>query len=301
MWKRKELKNKAKKVVKNNYWTAIVVCFLIALLTGEFGTSIIGIWQWEDSVDPNYILSQESIILNEETVKEEIEEMEEEKSSLSDTQLMLLKIVEANINNLIKSEKYIFRIWDAIELFGIKQTSLGVGLILIAIIAIVYIILLAEPLTVACKRYFIEARENNNTKIGVMKETFKKGNWKNIVKIMLIKNLYNILWCFTIIGGVIKFYEYKMIPYILADNPNIDKKEVFKLSKEMMRHNKWKTFILDLSFILWGILSLFTFGFLNILYVNPYRAATITELYITLKNKAIEDEFEYSSKLIKEE
>ena len=38
MWERKDLKSRAKKVVKKNYWTAIVVCFLIALLTGEFGT-----------------------------------------------------------------------------------------------------------------------------------------------------------------------------------------------------------------------------------------------------------------------
>ena len=39
MWKRKELKSRARQVVKKNYWTAIVICFLIALLTGEFGTS----------------------------------------------------------------------------------------------------------------------------------------------------------------------------------------------------------------------------------------------------------------------
>ena len=43
MWSRKELKDKAKKVVQKNYWTAIVVCFLIALFTGEFGTSITGV------------------------------------------------------------------------------------------------------------------------------------------------------------------------------------------------------------------------------------------------------------------
>ena len=56
MWERKELKNKAKKVVSKNYWTTVIVCFLIALLTGEFGTSILGVWQSEDSMDPNYIL-----------------------------------------------------------------------------------------------------------------------------------------------------------------------------------------------------------------------------------------------------
>ena len=70
MWKRKELKNKAKKVVKNNYWTAIIVCFLIALLTGEFGTSIVGILQSEDSMDPNYVYHNEFIINSDKTDNE---------------------------------------------------------------------------------------------------------------------------------------------------------------------------------------------------------------------------------------
>ena len=38
-----------------------------------------------------------------------------------------------------------------------------------------------------------------------------------------------------------------MIPYILAENPKIQRKKAFKLSKKMMKGNKWKTFILDLS------------------------------------------------------
>ena len=54
MWKRSELKAKARNVVKKNYWTAIIVCFLVAILTGEFGTSVIEIRQSEDSMDPNY-------------------------------------------------------------------------------------------------------------------------------------------------------------------------------------------------------------------------------------------------------
>ena len=296
MWKIKELKSKARKVVKNNYWTAMVVCFLLALFTSEFGTSIILIWQGEDTIDPNYVVRQENIVENNEVSEEKTQEIqerekkiEEKKSLLSTTELGILKLVEANINNIIKSEKYIFRVWDAIELFQLRQTGLGVGLIIIAIIAIVYIVLIAEPLRVAGRKYFIEASKENNTKMGVMKEVFKKGNWKNITLMMLAQNIYNILWALTIIGGIIKLYEYRMIPYILADNPKIERKEVFRISKEMMKNNKWKTFILDVSFILWHILSLLTLGFLNILYVNPYRAATVTELYLNLKNKKIEE------------
>lgn len=306
MWKRKDLKNKARKVVKKNYWTAIVVCFLLALFTSEFGTSIVGIWQGEDTIDPNYVVKQENIIENNEKAEEKLDEIEkqeekieEKKSLLGEVELRILRLIELNVNNLIKSEKYIFRVWDAIELFGISETGLGVGVILIALIAVAYIVLIAEPLRVAGKKYFLEAREEENAKMGVMKEIFRKGNWKNITMTMLIKNIYNLLWFLTIIGGFIKAYEYRMIPYILADNPEIERKEAFRLSKEMMKHNKWRTFILDLTFILWNILSLATFGFLNILYVNPYKAATSVELYVILKNKNIE-EIEYNKKVNKQ-
>ena len=295
MWKRRDLKAKARKVVKNNYWTALIVCFLLALFTSEFGTSIILIWQGEDSVDPNYIVKQENIVGNNEKAEEELseikekeEEFQEKRSGLNQVQLGIIEIIKANVNNLFKSEKYIFRIWDAIKSFGIHETGLGVGLILISIIALIYIILIADPLRVAGRKYFILARKEENTKMGVMKEIFKKGNWKNVTYIMFFKNLYNLLWFLTIIGGVIKFYEYRMIPFILADNPKVSKKEAFELSRKMMKGNKWKTFVIDISFILWYILSIFTFGLLNILYVNIYKASTETELYNTLKDNNVE-------------
>lgn len=295
MWKRRDLKDKARKVVKNNYWTALIVCFLLALFTSEFGTSIILIWQGEDSVDPNYIVKQENIVSDNEKAEEELseikekeEEFQEKRSGLNQVQLGIIEIIKANVNNLFKSEKYIFRIWDAIKSFGIHETGLGVGLILISIIALIYIILIAEPLRVAGRKFFILASKEQNTKMGVMKEIFKKGNWKNVTYIMFFKNLYNLLWFLTIIGGVIKFYEYRMIPFILADNPKVSKKEAFELSRKMMKGNKWKTFVIDISFILWYILSIFTFGLLNILYVNIYKASTETELYNTLKDNNVE-------------
>ena len=189
---------------------------------------------------------------------------------------------------MTKSQKYIFKLWDAIRLFMSNQIVLGVGLTLISIIAMLYLILLAEPLIVAERKYFIEAKKNEDTKMGVMKEIFKKGNWSNVALIMLIKNIYNTLWFLTIIGGFIKMYEYRMIPYLLAENPKMDRKEAFKKSKEMMKGNKWRAFILDISFILWEILSVLTYGLLNIFYVNPYRVATSVELYEKIKqNKKI--------------
>lgn len=290
MWKRKELKNKAKEDVKKNYWTAILVCFLLALLTSEFGTSIIGVWQEDDSMDPTYIIKNENIIMNDqinneqlEEAKEKSEEIEERKANLSDIQIKVWEAIENTANSAVKSYKYIFKVWDSIASFNLNQIGLGIGLSLAAVIALIFTILIAEPLIVAGRRYFIKATEEENAKMNEMGEVFKKGCWINVTITMLLKNIYNLLWYLTIIGGFIKTYEYKMIPYILAENPTVNRKEAFKLSKEMMRGNKWKTFVLDLSFILWNMLSVITFGLLNILYVNPYKSMTFAELYKELK------------------
>lgn len=286
MWKRKDLKDRAKKVVRKNYWTAIVVCFLIALLTGEFGTSIVGIWNSEDSMDPNYIINHEVDKTDlPENETQTFLSKENRQETLNEMQIKVLEAIEANLNSVTKSQKYIFKIWDAVTSFQIDQIQLGILLCIGAILAYAFTVFIADPLIVGGKKYFLEARKGSNTKIGVIVEVFKKEHWLNVAIIMFLRNLYNALWYLTIIGGVIKTYEYRMIPYILAENPQIKRKEAFKLSKQMMKGNKWKTFILDMSFLGWNFLSVLTFGLLSILYVNPYNAATIAELYIVLKEK----------------
>ena len=287
MWNRKELKARAKEVVKRNYWTAVVTCFLVALLTGEFGTSII--IKQDESLRPNFFINHQNIIEN-------IEIEENIKETLNDTQINIIKAIEANLNSATKSQKYIFKIWDAINSFQINRTAIGTILIIGAILAFLFIVFIADPLIVGGKRYFLKAR-NNNAKIGEIKVIFQKGNLLNIAITMFLRNIYNALWYLTIIGGVIKTYEYRMIPYILAENPRIKRKEAFELSKQMMKGNKWKTFILDMSFFGWNFLSVLTLGILSIFYVNPYNAATIAELYATLKTKAIDQKYKYYESL----
>ena len=253
MWKRKDLKNKAKVTIKKNYWTAVVICFLVTILTGEFGNSITGIWQNEDSILPNYVLTENNLLMKEKVDQSQLvraqeinDKIENIKSSLNDGQLKALNAINANLNSLTKPEKYVYRIWDAIELFYVNQSLLGVVYVIAAIIAMLYAILIAEPLIVAERRFFIVARKQENTRLGEIKEVFRRKSWSNVAKIMLLKTIYNVLWFLTIVGGFIKIYEYRMIPYLLAEIPKIDKKEAFKKSKEMMKGNKWKEFILDL-------------------------------------------------------
>lgn len=151
---------------------------------------------------------------------------------------------------------------------------------------------MADPLIVGGKKYFLAVRKDSNARVGIIKEIFQKDYWFNIAIIMFLRNIYTALWYLTIVGGIIKTYEYRMIPYILAENPTIKRKEAFELSKQMMKGNKWETFILDLSFFGWNFLSVLTFGILSILYVNPYNATTMAELFVVLKTQVIAEKDE---------
>ena len=85
------------------------------------------------------------------------------------------------------------------------------------------------------------------------------------------------------IPGIVKSYEYRMVPFLLSENPNMTKDEALKASSRMMKGNKWRAFVLDLSFLGWHILSAFTFGMLEIFYVAPYVNGTNAALYEALK------------------
>ena len=103
---------------------------------------------------------------------------------------------------------------------------------------------------------------------------------------MFFRGLYTFLWSLLfIIPGIIKSYEYRMIPYLLAENPEMDMEEAFSLTRQMMTGDKANTFILDLSFIGWNLLSALTLGILSIFYVNPYQHLTNAQLYEVLLQK----------------
>ncbi|HHU13071.1 MAG TPA: DUF975 family protein [Clostridiaceae bacterium] len=98
----------------------------------------------------------------------------------------------------------------------------------------------------------------------------------------------------TLIFGVIsliKMYSYRMVPYILADNPHHGALRTLRLSKRMTRGHKGGMFFLDLSFIGWLILTLiccFGLPFAFWLLVGPYYRATQAELYGAVRTDAVE-------------
>jgi hypothetical protein len=162
--------------------------------------------------------------------------------------------------------------------FGVVLIVLLVIVVIASIIGVVLSVFLCNPLEVGTSRFFFK---NLNQPAQINEVVFAFDNsYKNVIKIMFFRNLYIFGWSLLfVIPGIVKSYEYLLVPYLLAENPNLTKDEAFRLSKEMMMGHKWDTFVLGLSFIGWDILSGFTFGILSIFYVQPYKSLTFAALY----------------------
>ena len=152
-----------------------------------------------------------------------------------------------------------------------------------SILGIFYTIFIGNVIVVGNNRYFIK-NHDENPDLGEIFSGFK-GNYLNVVKIMFLMDLKTLLWLFLfIVPGVIKAYEYSMIPYLLAENPNLSASEAFSLSKQMTTGQKADLFVLDLSFLGWIILGALCCG-IGLLFVQPYPEATKAEVYLILKQK----------------
>lgn len=161
--------------------------------------------------------------------------------------------------------------------------------ILVCIFSIAFMIVFVinifakNPLLLGSDRFFLV----NTRKPATIKEiiySFTSGRYFTIVGTMFLKELFITLWTMLlIVPGIIKAYEYRMVDYILADEPELGVMDTLRRSKEMMQGQKWNAFVLDLSFIGWQFLDAITLGIVGIFYVNPYVQATNAELYLTLK------------------
>lgn len=141
-----------------------------------------------------------------------------------------------------------------------------------------------EVLGVGMRRFFIENRDYN-APASKLFFGFNCGHYGNVVLTMFLVNIKTFLWSLLLfIPGIIKSYEYKMVPYILAEQPDINQSQAFAISRDMMMGNKSDAFILDLSFIGWNLLSGITCGLVGIFWSGPYELATGAELYATLRD-----------------
>ena len=135
-------------------------------------------------------------------------------------------------------------------------------------------------------KYFVTAAEGDQ-RFEHMFDNFRGGGYMPTVKTMFFKDLYVFLWTLLfIIPGIIKSYEYALVPYLVAANPHIDKDRALEISKKTMEGEKMNLFMLQLSFIGWYLLGLCACC-IGVAFVNPYYEATMAEFWLCMRAKMI--------------
>ncbi|MDR0962847.1 MAG: DUF975 family protein [Mediterranea sp.] len=102
---------------------------------------------------------------------------------------------------------------------------------------------------------------------------------------LFIRGLYVLLWLLLlIIPGIVKSYSYAMTPYVLKERPDLKYDGAIELSMQMMRGQKMRLFLLDLSFIGWVLLCILTLG-IGFFFLIPYFSTTRAAFYDNLKEE----------------
>ncbi|MBQ9921169.1 MAG: DUF975 family protein [Clostridia bacterium] len=150
--------------------------------------------------------------------------------------------------------------------------------LVLSVIVLVFCFFVLYPLNIGTARFFIR---NTYEKPDVAELFFGfKNNYSGNVKTMFLVFLKTLLWTLLfIIPGIIKSYEYAIIPYILAENPEISSKEAFRRAKELMTGRKADLFLFSLSYIGWELLGIMVCCGIGSFFVTPYINAGLAEFY----------------------
>lgn len=290
---RKNLKKQAKIVLKKHYLLLMMTCLIGAFIGSEFALSISLSSLQSNMIESTIELSDDYIENKLDEVEKENEKMLEEiENSETDKDKILGRTngVFSSIINMFSTKNIYFKAIKGLESLHASKT-VALALLIIGSFLIQFIIcfFFINVFKVIARRIFLESRIYKT----VPKERFiflqKTKTWLKVAKTMFLVTLYNTLWYFTIIGGIIKFYSYRLVPYILAENPSISSKKAITLSRYMMRGHKWEMFKFDFSFILWDVLGIITGGLSDVFFTNSYKVASETEYYTHLRKLAVDN------------
>ena len=265
MWTRKSVKQKGKKAFFGNYWKGVLVALILCVVIGG-GSYGAGSGSSLSSTFTNIISQKED---DDRNVDRTVEYTDDDGTS----------------------HKVTFDV-DLTDPASIDQEDVNILIGLFAVGAVIYVVIMAFalafkyflmiPFDYGCRKFF---RKNLDepAKLSNIVYVFDS-HYKNIVKTAFLTDLFIWLWSLLfIVPGIIKAYSYRLVPYIMSENPDINFRDAQAESARLMKGNKWKSFVLDLSFIGWDILTLMTWGLLEIFFVGPYKASTDAALYESIK------------------
>ena len=286
---RAALKQKGKAAYKKN----MLPCMLAAIVMAFFVEGTISFptvssyttdYTTEAVTDTETAAGTESILETADGAAADTELISDTESSVSEESALSEEEETALMQQMYRE---LFR--QAVMMLGIfLPTGLGAFITMFisgfGSLATFVILLAGNVFEVGCKGFYVQNLEEERTGFKTILCNFKKGKYWKTVMTGLYRALYIVLFGFLlIVPGVIKAYDYYLVPYLLAENTSMTEKEILRKSRDMMAGHRKEAFLLDLSFIGWDILSILTLGVLGVFYVNPYKYSSRAAFFIELR------------------
>ena len=152
------------------------------------------------------------------------------------------------------------------------------------VIALAVKIFLYNPLKVGGLAFFKQNVMFPPADLNEISVGFK--NYMHTFVTLFLNDLFLTLWTMLlIVPGIIKSYSYRMVPYILADEPDLSPTDTITRSRQMMDGHKWHAFCYDISFIGWFLLTIITCGIVGLFWYGPYKNSSDAALYLALRGE----------------
>ena len=162
----------------------------------------------------------------------------------------------------------------------------------LALISFTYWLFVRNLFVAIIRRIFLEGRIYKKIPVSRYLFFIRMKRWTRSAVTMGLLWILEFLSSFTIVLYPVVRFGFFLVPYIIAENPDIRTRDALMLSWRMMRGNKWTLFKIIISILGWNILNVFTLGVFGILYTNPYKICIYSEFYARVREAAKQNEIE---------
>lgn len=296
---RSELKKRARKNLKKHYPIFLVACVIAAFIGTEFvgSLNITKVQKFPETVitDSKNIdkAVEEALNGKEQESKERTDKLKQEiiEKDKQDTSKILGRsrgVFASIVNDFSTGSIYVTFIVGMNSIIGHPNITSIILIICSLLLSFILWFFLGNLYQVISRRIFLEGRVYKKVPMQRFLFLLRIKRWTKTAWTMFVTTAFYSLWSLTIVGALVKRYSYMLVPYIVAENPNIKTLDAINLSRRMMYGHKWECCKLELSYFGWMILGIFTLGITEILYSNPYKVATMTEYFVSLRKLAKE-------------
>lgn len=304
---RKSIRHEGLKNLKRRYYLNVIIAFIVAVIVNggyHFATSglqpgdaqlgnLSVIEKEQDAIKEkrDFVMNHAGSISNAEITMDFLSELFDFNNVLTtegkDTSnVFYAGVASVFVNEITGSQSFIFGVLNGLNQLIFKgKIANSVIIFIFSFFSILIFIFVKNVIIIGKIRYYLEQRRYADTGPGELLFPYKNKRLKRLSWVMLCKYIFQVLWDLTIVGGVIKYYEYYLIPYVIAENPSISRKDAFRISKFLMNGEKWDTFVLELSLLPLEILNILTFNLSAIFFTDPYVECVRAELYMKIREK----------------